>query len=316
MNTILTHIQYLIIRHDCVVVPGFGSFVARYSGATMSADGSAMLAPGREIGYNPALTHDDGLLISSVSRREGIGYDAARRIVEQDVESMHRILETTGHLEMPRIGAFDTVEGAGYSFIPAEDCVAGIAYNSLPAITVPRILTMPDDNDEEIRRPAVWRRRAASALKYAAAVAVLAVIGLTASTPMLVDRDVVKASMALPPITAPKSVDLTIAQPAVEEPVAKSLPAVIPVENITDAMADEGFGCYVVIASCASQREADRYLRRNAGKDEMRVLKRDGRYRVYVAAGDDYDAAFAYRTADPDFARRHPDAWVYQAAKQ
>lgn len=314
MNTILTHIQYLIIRHDCVVVPGFGSFVARYSGARMSADGSAMLAPGREIGYNPELTHDDGLLISSVSRREGIGYDAARRIVEQDVESMRRILETTGHLEMPRIGAFDTVEGAGYSFTPAEDCVAGIAYNSLPALTVPRILTVPAV-DEDDMRPAVWRRRAVSALKYAAAVAVLAVIGLTASTPMLVDRDVVQASMALPAITAPKSVDLTTVQPAVEEPAVAAFPAVIPVENITDAMADDGFGCYVVIASCASRREADRYLRRNAGKDEMRVLKRDGRYRVYVAAGDDYDAAFAYRTADPDFARRHPDAWVYQADK-
>lgn len=73
------HITTLLRRNDCVVVPGVGAFVATHRQATV-ADG-VLTAPVREVSFNPALTYDDGLIASSVSRRLKISFEQARERV-------------------------------------------------------------------------------------------------------------------------------------------------------------------------------------------------------------------------------------------
>ena len=76
MITICEHIEYLLRNHDCVIVPGWGAFIAQYQPASFTEDGQ-MLPPSRLIGFNASISHQDGLLASSVMRREKISYDAA-----------------------------------------------------------------------------------------------------------------------------------------------------------------------------------------------------------------------------------------------
>ena len=68
-------------RHDCVVIPGWGAFIANCSPARYDADREVMERPHRSIGFNASVSHNDGLLAQSLLRREGMDYDEAMRFI-------------------------------------------------------------------------------------------------------------------------------------------------------------------------------------------------------------------------------------------
>ena len=70
MFSIIEHIEYLITCHDCVVVPGWGAFIANYDASTYDATKNVMARPRRSIGFNASVSHNDGLLAQSLMRRE------------------------------------------------------------------------------------------------------------------------------------------------------------------------------------------------------------------------------------------------------
>ena len=72
MISIVQHIEYLMMYNDCVVVPGWGALIANYAPSQLQGD--TMLKPRRSIGFNPSITHNDGLLATSIARRHGISY--------------------------------------------------------------------------------------------------------------------------------------------------------------------------------------------------------------------------------------------------
>lgn len=105
MNFILEHLEYLIRRHDCVTVPGLGALIVRYRAARFdSRHPLVLLPPGRELAFNAELSESDGLLERSVARRSGVSFEAARRMVAQEVESMAAQLRALGSLSLGRLG--------------------------------------------------------------------------------------------------------------------------------------------------------------------------------------------------------------------
>lgn len=55
MIELAQHIEVLLLENDCVIVPGFGGFVAHYAPATHVKEESLFLPPTRTIGFNPQL---------------------------------------------------------------------------------------------------------------------------------------------------------------------------------------------------------------------------------------------------------------------
>ena len=53
MIELAQHIETLLLENDCVIVPGFGGFVAHYSPATRVKEENIFLPPTRTIGFNP-----------------------------------------------------------------------------------------------------------------------------------------------------------------------------------------------------------------------------------------------------------------------
>jgi hypothetical protein len=62
MYSITRHIEYLVSRHDCVVVPGWGAFIAQYEPARIDAESGLIVPPSRAISFNQSVMHNDGLL--------------------------------------------------------------------------------------------------------------------------------------------------------------------------------------------------------------------------------------------------------------
>lgn len=322
VTTVFLHIQYLLTTHDCVVVPGFGAFVAQYSPAALSDNGTLMSPPVRMVGFNAAITHDDGLLISSVARREAVSYDEARTQVANFVELLRNRIELEHQVELPRLGVISS--GNSHLLFSPDDDIANAPYAGLQQLSLSPIAIDADKNDDvhEVRMlPRSYRyRMLRSVSRYAAAVVVLAAMGVTLSNPIVVDKlTPAKASLAVN-VTAPKNI--VVEAPEVEEvqesvsqpePVITLLVPAPKVVPVTDMKECTDYSCYIIVASCASQAEAQRFIANRHAEDSMKILKSDGRYRVYTAVSNDYDAAYAYKSA-PDFAAAHPNAWVYQAS--
>ena len=66
MIELAQHIETLLLENDCVIVPGFGGFVAHYSPATRVKEENIFLPPTRIIGFNPQLKLNDGVLCNLI----------------------------------------------------------------------------------------------------------------------------------------------------------------------------------------------------------------------------------------------------------
>ena len=54
----------LLLRHNCVIVPSFGGFVAKRASATIDYTTGVMQPPKKSILFNRQLINNDGLLIA------------------------------------------------------------------------------------------------------------------------------------------------------------------------------------------------------------------------------------------------------------
>jgi nucleoid DNA-binding protein len=103
---ISNNIKDLLYRHDCVILPGFGGFVANYKPAKVDYDRNIFSPPSKNISFNSQLTHNDGLLISDVSYSSGLAYLDAKRNVESYIRELKTTLEKGKKVVIEDLGAF------------------------------------------------------------------------------------------------------------------------------------------------------------------------------------------------------------------
>jgi hypothetical protein len=103
--TQITHlIAELLFKHDCVIVPNFGGFVARGYNSSFSK-GSNMLYPqSKHVLFNKNLVHNDGLLISAFMQKSGLPLKEAARNIEDYKEYIQSLLAAKKRFELDNIG--------------------------------------------------------------------------------------------------------------------------------------------------------------------------------------------------------------------
>lgn len=96
----------LLFEHDCVIVPGWGGFLAQYRPARLDEARQLIHPPSKEVGFNRHLLRNDGLLTDHLAQRNGLGFAAANALVDGEVAEWRAQLDTKGRVEIPRIGIF------------------------------------------------------------------------------------------------------------------------------------------------------------------------------------------------------------------
>lgn len=99
-------IRELLFEHDCVIVPGFGGFIGNFSPARIDKITGTFYPPLKKISFNRNLNHNDGLLISKISRSTGVNYGDARHLVEEFVKEMTGKLTKGEKVMFDHIGTF------------------------------------------------------------------------------------------------------------------------------------------------------------------------------------------------------------------
>lgn len=126
------HIEHLLLKHDCVIAPGFGGFVVHNVPASFDANDGMMLPPTITVGFNPDLKLNDSLLIQSFVEAYDMSYPEAQREVENEINELKALIADHGSYEIHSVGTLSLNADGNYEFEPNK---AGIL--------VPRLYALP-----------------------------------------------------------------------------------------------------------------------------------------------------------------------------
>ena len=203
MNLTVRHLEYLISRHDCVIVPGLGAVLARKSPARENKEQGYWMAPCRNYSFNSDLNETDGLLAGSVARSLRISHERAGDLVASEVTAMKSQLEREGSLSLGRVGRLAFDDASNIVFEGAVDTLSPFAgwypkYDRRPLDIMD--VVGEDEQEASVNVLTPFGRF----MRIAAAVIVLVAVGLALSTPVSVD-DVQYASLGIPAPKAPSA---------------------------------------------------------------------------------------------------------------
>ncbi len=114
------HLEILLLDNDCVVVPGFGGFVAYHVAAHFDETDDAFVPPMRTIGFNPQLKMNDSLLAQSYVEAYDISYPEAVQRIEGEVAELRETLTREGSYTLEGIGTLSCNDEGGWLFTPSE----------------------------------------------------------------------------------------------------------------------------------------------------------------------------------------------------
>ncbi len=132
MIEINRHIEILLLKNECVIIPDFGGFMTHYVGARYNDQEHLFLPPMRTLGFNPQLRMNDSVLAQSYVEAYDISYPEALRKIEEEVADIKHVLEQKGTYTMDDLGVLTVNQEGNIEFAP---CQAGILTPDLYGLT-------------------------------------------------------------------------------------------------------------------------------------------------------------------------------------
>ncbi len=329
MNTLTLHIEYLLLKHDCVIVPGLGALLNVRQPARYDEVRKMWLPMTREVRFNAALTHDDGLLASSYARKEQVPYAEGREMLTDAVNRLLSALREEELVTLGRIGTLSTREGT-LVFSPRLDSrqLCNImGYHEAPIFHPESETTLQEEIAEEEEASAVAETEEEVALtsegrkfdtdrnyyiainkvfaRVAACLAIVLISSLAFVLPPSSHTNVDKASVV------PVEQMLQPRAPKAETPTK--------VENSereeeTASPESEIQGRYhAIVATFATPAEAEAYVSAHSSASAgLRVVNGRTKSRVSAFSSDSREEA-TRRIASDSFKQEFGDAWVWDA---
>lgn len=134
-----TYISDLLYQYDCVVIPGFGGFVANYRPAKIDAERGRFHPPGKDIGFNINLQKNDGLLSSFLCEKKKINPEEAATLIKNAVETYRYSLSRGEFLNFQNIGVLHLDKEKRMHFAPADEVNYLRSSFGLESFSLPRI---------------------------------------------------------------------------------------------------------------------------------------------------------------------------------
>lgn len=342
MFSLIEHIEYSMMTHDCVIIPGWGALIAQYSDSFFNEDAGIINKPQRKVGFNSSVNHNDGLLAQSIVRREGITYDEAVRFIADSVTTFKQQLNDAGEVSLGRLGFFHNNDGL-VDFIPFFHESCNDEYFGLRSVNFKTLEQLRKEQEqlqegESVHETIIvaqrhWARRA---MQIAASIIVLLALVPVLTTPVVSIKGHDQASLNLPSVKAPQrqifnwdtaSVNLTIALPQAEvkDSIARAQAKASELkrqqkleelakkqkENQALAALDNASGngkYYLIISSLSNEKQVCEFLGSHDDmKGKMQVLKRGNKFRIYVARDNNANNLYKIKSSLPE---RYHDAWV------
>lgn len=326
MRRLIRHIERLLFRETCVVIPGVGAFLRHTEGAVADYP-KGLIYPGHSrISFNSALNQNDGLLVKSYSDAYSYGYKRSLRLLEKDIEELKSELLASGVVQMGEVGQLLRARSGAITFVPNESHPFSVdTYGLQPVAMLPAVSAL------ETKRSGARRSRREGDiyylpinlryLGYSGVAAALAAIAL------LIPNDRLHVPDSLPqyqasfvantPLEQKEAITVEEAEP-VEAPLVEET-VVEPnllggFKAIEESEAKDGY--YVVIATLSSASRVEKFLEENKSFSDYAeeggiLISRSGMHRIYAQCFETSADAQAYLNTlreQPTFST----SWVYR----
>lgn len=329
MQNVHFHLAFLLTKHECIVIPGFGALVVSPHLPAESPEGGIFSPPGRSLGFNPELKHNDGLLANSLMKEKKIGYNESCRLIEQYVEQIRRSMATGEIVEIPWVGDFRISPDKKIIFRPAPILSCNATYYGFEPINLPTLPALHESNrpnrEQKVEREEKGkvktiampgkRRHLVATGAVAAAMALFIV-----STPLNDHRNRSFQSAGIWNITAstlqsPESRSVPLPETG-NKP--KDLPGTIETGEAEMEKSRTYGPYYIVISSLPSRKSAEESaMRLREGEfPEAAVISSEERHRIYVRNFEDKTEAERYLNRFREENPRYAKAWLLAQKKR
>ncbi len=112
------HISNLLYHHDCIIIPGFGGFVANQRAAFLNPAHHTFSPPSKKIAFNSSLRISDGLLANHISKKMNVNYKEAGAMIDEFVKDCMITLNNGERLVLEKIGVLFYDAEKNLQFIP------------------------------------------------------------------------------------------------------------------------------------------------------------------------------------------------------
>lgn len=314
MISIIRHIEYLMMFNDCVVIPGWGALIASYTPSHINGD--TFCGPSRSIGFNASITHNDGLLATSLTRRHGMTFDEACRLITDNVTAFKNQLAGGNEVAFGHLGYFMLNKGGKMEF------------STFPQSAIPNeFFGLSDLNLSSFREQAtgaqpqavvmgnIWRER----FKAAASIAAIVGVGVLFSTPVIIDKSTQNASMNIIEVKAKPQTSITAkpvqkATPSdkqftVIDNAGNETPVTVSKDISNEELQNDTNGDYLlVINTCDREKSAHKLIKSYAKRGvKTKVVTCGKRHHIVIAQSDSQSELRKVKKSLPD---KFEKAWI------
>tara|TARA_B100000427_G_scaffold46330_1_gene34410 strand:+ start:49 stop:936 length:888 start_codon:yes stop_codon:yes gene_type:complete len=113
------YIKDLLYRHDCVILPNLGAFIARKTSSIVDEKNNIIHPPLKLISFNPSIKENDGLLANYISICENISHEKAIAKMSKKIIAYKKELNNGKELKFKNIGSL-SLKDNNYIFNPSN----------------------------------------------------------------------------------------------------------------------------------------------------------------------------------------------------
>ncbi len=327
MNTLFRHIEYLLTRHDCVIVPGLGAFIVTTVSATIDRVNRRVNPPSRSIMFNQAVTVDDGLLANSFARCLNLSFEEARQVILKDVSAYLDTLHSMGRCNAGKLGAFSLGEENQLIFTPRFSASESAEQSGLYSFTLSSSKSSQDfkagaeeslvnsvevNENGNLDKQYFHFRINRSAIRFTAIFIFLLAVTLSVLIyPVPHDEREHRASVVPVEALIPSPHQAKSTQAAKDTVVPVTVKAEIDNAEIIPTSTDAKSEYYLIVATFHSKKEAQRFVSLYSSTDyPLDTVSSKKVTRVFVATSNDKHDLLP-KLNSSEMAKRFPNSWIW-----
>ena len=323
VKNLVQHIESLIIKHECVIVPGLGGFLTYRDKALVR--NNRLYAPTQRIRFNSLLTYHDGLLAEAYMQDRHISYTEALEAIRTDVERITTSLKAGNTFLLGRIGSLTQIDGN--IVLRDNDCKFLPENIGLPVVQLKRLATAQPINTITINIP----QTSTNVVRYVASIAIIFLITLFIPNPT--GNNSQRASLSFDSLRNIKCIEISDENVVNSEECVeisdknvecndKSIEYNDKSVEISEMSIDNNSSLltphsslekyHLIIASLTSREDAEEYIANHTQFDRTRlqIIECKGKYRISAAGFNKYKEALEYADSIRDNIPVAKKAWI------
>lgn len=319
MNRLVEHIGFLLFEKDFVIIPGLGGFVVNKEMAYADDVKQVIHAPHYWIGFNQALTHNDGLLVELYMKTQSVSSLKAEQSIKEDVSDFKKELSVSRqvclgnwgklYLNEENIICFNNSSEANF-LRPQMLGLDKVFIRSLSEIKAENAKEADSENGSTLKR----------AIAFAAVSAAAAILLFTISIPI---SDKKENSNQLAGFFPEKITHIAINQATNQAQDSSKVVALSQPESGRQSKAainpapsrPEEAKYFLIVGTFQTEAAANQGLKklRSSGFPGSGIIANPKAKRIYIAKFSDQAEANKYLSEFVVQNPTHKDAWIYSS---